>query len=51
MAPAGPSDGRETAGSVRGRSLAERNRRTALVLLGWIVALVAASVAVVWVRN
>ena len=32
-------------------SLAERNRRTAVALLAWIAALVAASVAVAWLRN
>lgn len=33
------------------RTLAQRNRRTALALVGWIVFLVGVSVLVVWVRN
>ncbi len=32
-------------------SVAERNRRTAAALLAWVAALVAASVAVAWLRN
>jgi hypothetical protein len=31
--------------------LAARNRRTALALIGWIIVLVAVSIAVIWVRN
>lgn len=33
------------------RALAERNRRTALWLVAWIVFLVVVSIIVIWVRN
>lgn len=33
------------------RTLAARNRRTALSLVGWIALLAAASMAVAWFRN
>jgi hypothetical protein len=32
-------------------SESQRNRRTAAWLLGWIALLMAASIAVIWVRN
>ncbi len=35
----------------RDEALSQRNRRTAIWLLIWIALLVAASVAVIWLRN
>jgi len=33
------------------RTLADRNRRTALALVGWIATLALVSIAVAWFRN
>jgi hypothetical protein len=38
-------------GSAGHRSLPTRNRRTALVLVAWIVVLMLASALVAWLRN
>lgn len=38
-------------GTGRGAPLAARNRRTALLLIGWIALTALASVIVIWVRN
>jgi hypothetical protein len=42
---------REWPGPEDPADLARRNRRTALVLIGWIALLVLASIIVIWVRN
>jgi hypothetical protein len=39
------------AGSSVARDLPSRNRRTAVVLVAWIVLLMLASAAVAWLRN
>jgi hypothetical protein len=42
---------REWPGPEDPADLARRNRRTALILIGWIALLVLASIIVIWVRN
>lgn len=37
--------------STRAGRLEERNRRTALALVGWIAFLMVVSLVVIWVRN